>query len=244
MRTRRGIRGTLRLLSACALAAALALGLSGCQKLFTTSLAENLARDGNNIPTDLTAEEAGDLVDQVRETGDVTLAGDLVEALVEEIADTTNPEKKEELQAAAAAAAVIACDATADLTSLIDSYADGTTPSPQALIDLAASIKEKSSSDIVTACAYLDPAIGVGDPSSVQVELSATDYAVAAVVLMASVLPAGEDPSTFDYGSLTGADAAKVDSASNIIDEAKAMVEPGSESYLLLQSISEKFQLM
>jgi hypothetical protein len=244
MRRRSGLPGAGALLSACALAGALALGLSGCQKLFTTSLAEGLARDGATIPSDLSAEEAADLVDQIRETGDVQLASDLVEALVEEIADTTNPSKKEELQAAAAAAAVIACDATADLTSLINGYADGSTPSSQALVDLAASIKAKSSADIVTACAYLDPSIGVSDPSAVSVELSATDYAVAAVVLMASVLPPGEDPSTFDYGSLTGADAAKVDAASNIIDEAMAMVEPGSEGYSLLQSISEKFQLM
>jgi hypothetical protein len=244
MRIRSRVSGLIGLASACVLAGALALGLAGCQKLFTSSLAEGLARGGPSLPSDLTVDEAVDLVDQVRESGDVELAGELVSTLVDEIAETTNATKKQELEAAAAAAAIVACDATDDLVTLIDGYSEGSTPGSQALIDLAASIKGKASADIVTACSYLDPAKGVSDPSAVEVSISATEYAIAAVIIMASVTPAGEDPSTFDYGTLTGAAASKVTAAANIIEQAKALETPGSEGYSLLQSISEKFQLM
>jgi hypothetical protein len=236
--------GFIGLLSACALAGTLALGLAGCQKLFTTSLGKSLARSGSSLPSNLSVSDAADLIDQIRETGDVDLAGELVSTLVDEIADTTNPQKKQELEAAAAAAAVVACDVTSDLTSLVDNYTNGTTPSSQTLVDLAKTIKGKASADIVTACAYLDPTTGVSDPSATQVSLSSTDYTIAAVIIMASVLPDGQDPSTFDYGSLTGADAAKVESAKKVIGVASSLAEPGSSGYELLQSISEKFQLM
>jgi hypothetical protein len=235
--------GSMGVALALVLAPALALGLSGCQKLFTTSLAKGLARSGSSLPANLTTEEAASLVDQVRESGDVDLAGELVSTLVDEIAGTSDPAKKQELEAAAAAAAVVACDATASLSSLVDSYSSGTAPSAQALVDLAQSIKDKATEDIVTACTYLDPTTGVSDPSAVGVSLSSTDYAIAAVVIMASVTPAGADPATFDYESLTGADAAKVAAAQNIITEACKIAEPGSPGYELLQSISEKFQL-
>ena len=236
--------GSIGRLAALALAAALALGLAGCQKLFTSSLAEGLARDGVSLPSELTVDQAADLVDQVRSSGDADLAGELVSTLVDQVNETTDPEEKQELEAAAAAAAVVACDVTDDLTSLFNSYSDGSTPGADELAALAQAIKGKASADILAACGYLDPTTGVSDPSKVEVELSATDYAVAAVILMASVLPDGEDPSAFDFGSLTGEEAARVDSAENIIEEAITLVEPGSESYDLLQSISEKFQLM
>jgi hypothetical protein len=231
------------LLHACVLAGALCSGLAGCQKLFTTSLAKSMA-GSESLPSNLSVDEASDLVQQVRESGDAKLAGELAGTLVDEIAGTTNAGKKQELEAAAAAAAVVASDATAPLTTLINAYADGSTPSSQALVALVGTIKADASSDIVTACSYLDPTKGVSDPSATQVTLSATDYLVAAVVIMASVTPGGADPSTFNYGSLSGADAAKVATAENIISEAVSLVKPGSDGYSLLQSISEKFQLM
>jgi hypothetical protein len=236
--------GSIGRLAALALAAALALGLAGCQKLFTTSLAKGLTRDGVSLPSELTVDQAADLVDEVRASGDVELAEELVSNLVDQVKDTKDPEEKQELEAAAAAAAVVACDVTDDLTSLFDSYSDDSTPGADELKKLAQAIKDKASDDILAACGYLDPTTGVSDPSKVDVELSATDYAVAAVILMASVLPDGADPSSFDYDSLTGEKADRVDAAANIIKEAITLVDPDSASYDLLKSISEKFQLM
>jgi hypothetical protein len=236
--------GSIGRLAALALAAALALGLAGCQKLFTTSLAEGLARDGVSLPSELSVDQAADLVEEARASGDAELAGEIVSTLVDQVSGMKDSKEKQELQAAAAAAAVVACDVTDDLASLLDSYSDGSTPGADELMKLAGAIKDKASGDILAACGYLDPTTGVSDPSKVDVELSATDYAVAAVILMASVLPDGEDPSAFDYDSLSGEEAARVDSAANIIKEAVALVDPDSESYDLLQSISEKFKLM
>jgi hypothetical protein len=243
MRIRSPVSDLFGLIFACALS----VGLSGCQKLFTTSLGESLARDGVSLPSNLDPDQAADLVEQARDNGDVELATELVGTLVDEIAHTTNPQKKQELEAAAAAAAVVASDATGPLTALINSYANGSTPSDQTLIDLALSIKNKASEDIVTACSYLDPNTGVSDSSAVKVKLSGTDYAIAAVIIMASLLPDGANPQEFDYDTAyppMSAGAAKMETASSIIREAVAITDPDSPSYDLLQSISEKFHLM
>ena len=243
MRVRSRASVPIDLILACALAGAMAFGLAGCQKLFTSSLAESMARGSESLPSDLSVDEAVNLVDKVRTSGDVKLAGELVGTLVAEIPTTTDAGKKQELEAAAAAAAIVASDVTSSITTLVNSYADGTIPSDQTLVDLAKSIKDKSSSDIVTACSYLDPTTGVGDPSAVQVSISATEYAIAAVIIMASVLPDGANPSTYNYGS-DPANAAKVASAERIVSEAIKLTTPGSSGYDLLKSISEKFQLM
>ena len=242
MRVRSRASVPIDLILACALAGALAFGLAGCQKLFTSSLAESMARGSESLPSDLSVDEAVNLVDKVRTSGDVKLAGELVGTLVAEIPTTTDAGKKQELEAAAAAA-IVASDVTSSITTLVNSYADGTIPSDQTLVDLAKSIKDKSSSDIVTACSYLDPTTGVGDPSAVQVSISATEYAIAAVIIMASVLPDGANPSTYNYGS-DPANAAKVASAERIVSEAIKLTTPGFSGYDLLKSISEKFQLM
>ena len=239
MRVRSRASVPIDLILACALAGAMAFGLAGCQKLFTSSLAESMARGSESLPSDLSVDEAVNLVDKVRTSGDVKLAGELVGTLVAEIPTTTDAGKKQELEAAA----IVASDVTSSITTLVNSYTDGTTPSDQTLVDLAKSIKDKSSSDIVTACSYLDPTTGVSDPSAVQVSISATEYAIAAVIIMASVLPDGANPSTYNYGS-DPANAAKVASAERIVSEAIKLTTPGSSGYDLLKSISEKFQLM
>jgi hypothetical protein len=243
MRIRGKASGLIGFFSACVLAGALTFGLAGCQKIFSTSLAESLARGSTSLPSDLSVDDAVDLVGKVRTNGDVKLAGELVGTLVDEIAGTTNASKKQELEAAAAAAAIVASDVTSPITTLINSYSDNSIPSEQSLIELAQKIKNNSSSDIVTACSYLDPSTGISDPSAQEVSLSATEYAIAAVIIMASILPDGANPSTYNYTS-DSANAAKVTTAKNIITEAIALTGTDSTGYNLLKSISEKFKLM
>jgi hypothetical protein len=214
-----------------------AAGLPGCQQLFTTSLAEPLARSGVNLPDTLTESQAADLAAQAKDNNDADLAKAVVGTLVDQIAD---PAAQIELAAAAASAAVTASGAS---DAIMDAFADviesGNTDSIRA-DELLAQIQAGLSDDVIKALSYLDPVIGITDPAALtDTELSATDYLMAAIVLAASALPPGCDPTdtgTYDVPTFQSKEGYL--SAVNILVKANGMVEPGSEEADLLSQFS------
>jgi hypothetical protein len=227
--------------SALLAAALLAIGLAGCQQLFTTSLAASLARDSISLPSDLSPSQAADLAKQAKDNDDTKLATALVSTLVAEIPSTTNPKDKKDLEASAAEAAIVASGTSGALTDLISAYANGTTPTTQSLIDLVATIKAGATPDVVTALSYLDTGLTAADAKAAG--LQATDLAIAAVIIASTVIPPAADPTTFDYSSLPLADQATYNTALNILTDAKALVDPGSESEKLLNDLLANFNM-
>lgn len=226
--------------SASFLAVGLALGLVGCQQLFTTSLGSSLARTKLTIPTTLTPAQAADLAAQAKDNP--ALATALVSSLVVQIAATTDPATKTALQGSAASAAIVASGTSAALTGLITDFASGTTPTdPTAITSLLATIKAGGTPDVITALSYLNPATGIADPAASG--LGATEYAIAAIVIAASVIPPGATLGTFDPGTLSPADHGTFLLAQNILAQAVTLIEPGSASAGLLNSLSGMFKL-
>ena len=226
-----------------------ASGFVGCQQFFTTSLASSLARTSLPIPSNLSASQAADLASQAKNNQDTKLASALVASLVTQIAATSDPAAKAGLQTSAATAAIIASGTSTALTGLITTFGTtGTFPTDAAsLTSLLTQIQAGSSgSGVVEALSYLDPAAAGGGISAAQAEaagLGATDLAVAAVVIVASVLPPGADLTTFDFNTLSVADQAKVTTAQNIITEASTLVVPGSAGADLMNSLVGNFNL-
>jgi hypothetical protein len=227
------------------MAALLGVGLSGCQKLFTTSIASSLARDTLSIPSNLSASDASDLAAQAKANNDTKLASALVESLVSQIASTSDSSAKTELQAAAVTAAIIASGTSSALTDVITDYEkDGSTPDAEALKSLLTTIQEGAAgTGVVDALLYLNSSTGLSTDAAKDAGIGATDYAIAAVVIAASVIPAGSDPSTFDYSTLSTEDQATIDVAKTMILNASALVEAGSSAADLLKTISDQFQL-
>jgi hypothetical protein len=231
------------------IALAAAFLATGCQQFFTTSLASGLARSSLPIPANLSTSQASDLASQAKDNQDTKLASALVSSLVTQIAATSDPGTKEELQASAATAAIIASGTSTALTGLITTYGStGTFPSDAAtLTSLLTDIQTGSSgTGVVAALSYLDPAAPGGGVSAAQASasgLGATDLAIAAVVIAASVIPPGQDPATFDSSTLSPADKATFTTAQNIATQAQTLVVPGSASADLLNSFVDKFKL-
>lgn len=225
--------------SASFLAVGLALGLVGCQQLFTTSLGSSLARTKLTIPTTLTPAQAADLAAQAKDNP--ALATALVSSLVVQIAATTDPATKTALQGSAASAAIVASGTSAALTGLITDFASGTPTDPTTLTSLLATIKAGGTPDVITALSYLNPATGIADPAASG--LGATEYAIAAIVIAASVIPPGATLGTFDPGTLSPADHGTFLLAQNILAQAVTLIEPGSASAGLLNSLSGMFKL-
>ena len=233
-------RVLFRPLAAFALAAfLLASGLSGCQQLFTTTLAASLARSSLPIPSNLTPAQAEALAKKAKDNP--KLAETLVTSLVSQIASTTDPATKAALEATAASTAVVASGASAAITSLVSTYANGTTPDAGTLYALLATIQDGTSGADVTALKYLDPT-NLTSAEVTAAGLGPTDLAVAAVVLAASAIPAGtnlSDSSSIDTTALTTAITAT--GAPSIMEEAVAMLPSDSQSSGLLNTISQYF---
>ena len=169
-------------------AAILATMLVGCQQLFTPSFGKALARTSIPLPSNLTDAQAADLAAQAKANQDTMLANALVANLVARIG--TPSAATAGLQASAASAAVVASGLGSNLYALI---AD---PSNVDLTALLATIQAGGSPNVVTALSYLDPAAGgLTAAQAAAAGIGPTDYAIAAFVIAASVLPPG-DPST------------------------------------------------
>jgi hypothetical protein len=227
-------------------AAILATGLAGCQQLFTTSLGKALARDSLPVPKTLTTSQASDLVAQAKADNDTKLATTLVTNLVNQIATTTDATEKAELQASAATAAVTASGTSDALSGILSDYGDtGEIPTDSAtLTELLTTIQSGATASVVAALSYLDPGSGGIDATQAEAAgLGATDLAIAAVVIAASAMPAGVDPTTVVITDLPAEDQATIEVAKSIIVQANTMVEAGSASADLLNSLISRFQL-
>jgi hypothetical protein len=226
-------------------AALVASGLIGCQKFFTTSLGESLARDSLPIPTNLSSSQATDLATQAKDNNDSKLASALVSSLVTQIASTTDADTKVELQSAAVTAAIVASGTSDALTGIISDYGNGTTITADTLIDLVKTIQDGASgTGVVEALSYLDPDSGLSADQAKAAGLQATDLAIAAVVVASGALPADTSPLDMTDEQLTAFQATpEVQASLRIITEAKDMVDAGSESAKLLDDILAKFQL-
>jgi hypothetical protein len=236
------MRSLASFLSASLAALGLAIGLAGCQQLFTTSLAKSLARGSISLPSNLSASDAADLAKQAKDNNDTKLATALVDNLVAQIGTPPDPAALAALGASAASAAITASGVDGAITDLISSFADNTTPTSQALIDLVAKIQAGATTDVVTALSYLDAGLSADDIKAAG--LGATDLAIAAVVIAAGALPAGLDPSTLSGADLTTFQASpEYATANNILNEAKLLVDPGSQSEKLLNDLLANFSM-
>jgi len=233
------MRKPIALFGFSALAALLVLGtaLSGCQQLFTTSLAKPLARDKIALPDTLTANQAADLAQQAKDNNDPTLAAAVVDTLVDQV---TDPSVQTELAAAAASAAITASGTSAAVLGAFSEAMEGGTIDAAALL---AEIQAGATADVLAALSFLDPSSGIPDPSALEgTELEATDYLIAAVIIAASVLPPGTDPETVPDWSVYQSTPQYI-SAANILGEAISLVEPGSTAYDLLDQLSSMFEI-
>ena len=147
------------------------------------------------------ASQAADLAAQATANQDTKLAAALVASLVAQIG-TPSPATVS-LESSAGSAAIVASGAGSSLTNLITTLNGSGTPSSATLISLLATVQAGVTPNVVTALTYLaDPTVS-GSPASSG--LSATDYAIAAIVIAASVLPPGTDPSTSAAAALLAA---------------------------------------
>jgi hypothetical protein len=220
----------------------LAALLGGCQQLFTTSLGTSLARTSIPIPSNLSPSQAADLAAQATTNQDTKLATALVASLVAQIG-TPSPATVS-LESSAGSAAIVASGAGSSLTNLITTLNGSGTPSSATLISLLATVQAGGTPDVITALSYLAlPAVS-GSPASSG--LSATDYAIAAIVIAASGLPhgTGTDPSNLTPDEITAFHlTAAYTTASTLIATATALVEPGSPSATLLGNLQSQFSL-
>lgn len=227
--------------SAALLAAAIAasvIGLSSCQQLFTTSLASSLARESLAIPAKLSTSEAADLAAQAKANDDQKLATALVDSLVKQIASTSDAATKASLEASAASAAITASGAGSAFTTILGLAASGDSSAitPQVQSDLLASVQAGASDNVLTALAYLDG--GVDAASS---GLGATEYLTAAMILAASVIPAGADLATWTPPA-SGEDPT-FDSATALLKEAVTLAGSGSDAASLISDLGSQFGL-
>jgi hypothetical protein len=227
--------------AAFALAAfALASSLSGCQQLFTTSLASSLARKTLSIPTNLTPAQAATLAIEAK--SDPALATALVGSLVTEINSTSDPTVKAQLEESAASAAVVASGASSAITSLITSYTTNPSQVPDAatLSSLLATVQAGATPSVVTALSYLDPS-NLTPAQVTAAGLGPTDLAVAAVVVASSVIPPGTDLTTVATDPALQNTIETQTDAVALMQAAENDVPAGSQSSSLLNSVSQLF---
>lgn len=175
-------------------AAFAAMGLAGCQQLFTTSLGASLKRTTLTIPKTLTAAQAADLAAQAKDNA--KLAEALTASLVAQLGAAPDPATDASLMGSAAGAAIVASGASPAVSDLITAYVKTqVVPDATTLTALLATIQDGAAGDgVVTALSYLADLT----PEQAQAAgLGATDLAIAAIVVLSSVLPPG-DPSSLD----------------------------------------------
>jgi hypothetical protein len=235
-------RTAVTLVPIVAIAALASLCLSGCQQLFTTSLASALARDKITISGNLSTTQAADLAAQAKANDDAQLASALVAALVDQIASTTDPAAKASLEASAASSAIVASGAGSALASLFSlvSGGDASSLSETTVSSMLATIQAGASADVITALSYLDPNSGFDAAAS---GLSSSDYLFAAVILAASVVPEGADPATFNTSTLSAEDKTTFELAGRLLGEASTLAGSGSGSADLIASLGDSFSL-
>ncbi len=218
-----------------------AASLPGCQQLFTTSLAEGLAREAVDLPSTLTLDQAVSLVEEANVNNDSALAGAVVDTLVGQV---TDPVAEVELAAAAASAAITASGASDALMDAVSEALESGDMGSIDAADLLAQIQAGATPNVLEALAYLDPSGGIADPNSVsETQLDATDYLIAAVVIAASALPEGADPTNLGSQLADFQATPEYDTAVDILTVAGSLVQSGSQAEELLNQFSSMFNI-
>jgi hypothetical protein len=189
---------------------AIPLLLTGCQQLFTTSLAKSLARDSYTIPTNISNEDAAALLADP-ELSPAALAS-LLAVLNDQAASGDSG-----AAALAAEAAVGASGVSGTVTAAITEALKTGTADTSALVSALVS---GASSEVVTGLS------GLSDPSVLAAaDLSPTELVVAAALLAASALPEGvTDPTT-----LSGTELSNYQSNADVALAASLITTAGTE---------------
>jgi len=164
----------------------LALAATGCQQLFTTSLAAWAERDSISIPKDISNADAAEIL---ATTDDPTVLSSLLAVLNDQAAAGDLG------SAALAAETAVGASGVADgiMPVLADYIASGTTPDVAALVT---TLQAGATTEVLAGLDFLgNPAVLADAP------LTPTELLVAASILAASALPAGVDPTTLDGSS-------------------------------------------
>jgi hypothetical protein len=186
---------------------AFSLLLTGCQKLFTTSLASGLARDSYTISADISNEDAAALL------ADSELSPAALTSLLSVLNDQAAAGNAGSA-ALAAEAAVGASGVSTTLTQSLTSFVNtGTPPEVSSILSV---LKTGASTEVVEGLSHL----GNADVLKAA-DMSSTELVVAATLLAASALDRHgiTDPTTADATAL---DAYKDDDSVII---AKALIE-------------------
>jgi len=202
-----------------------ALLLTGCQQLFTTSLAAAFARKSIPIPSNLSSSQAADLAAQAKTNQDTQLAAALVSSLNTEIANTTDPATLASLKQSAVEAAVVASGAGSAVLTALSAFAAGTSPSPSQISSIVSQLKAGTTASILTALAYL-PSLNTATVD--QTAVNQTDYVLAAAIIAASIIPANVDPYTYIQGPSSYASDLSATQAPAIITAAQTL--PGADT--------------
>jgi hypothetical protein len=196
---------------------ALALSLSGCQKLFTTSLASSLARPSAPIAADISAADAATLINSPS-TSQEELASLLAALNTQAEASDASTETK----ALAAEAAIGASGVSETVTSTLSSVvSDPSSVGASTANSLIASLQGGATPQVVTALERL------GDKETLDTakeSMSATELTVAAMILVADAVPAG----TTDISTLSTEQTATL-TASPQVAVAQALLAAAAE---------------
>lgn len=178
---------------------ALALSATGCQQLFTTSLAASLARDELPVPASLTKNQATDYATQVVDGRNTELAQAVLPAMADLLAD--NPGDPSVLASAAATAGVATGLDQAFATALssvgIEALTSGTPTSEQIAALASALASVEVSANAASIFVSLETIAPSDLPALADSGVTAGTFAIAAAaILIASVPDASIDELT------------------------------------------------
>lgn len=147
-------------IKAMTLTVATALCSFGCQQIFTTSLGASLARSSPVISANITAAEAGALLEDAMANGDQAMAAALLPALSAAAAlETPGTEAYNAAVSIAADAAVLSTGieslVTTAATSLLAITSDGSTPTSEQIAAVVAALIVDASPEAIAAMALL-----------------------------------------------------------------------------------------
>lgn len=172
---------------------ALALAATGCQQLFTTSLAAWAERDDPPVPSSLSRSQAAEYAEQVVDNRDTGLAQALLPAMADLLAD--NPGDPSVLASAAATASVATGLDQAFATALssvgIEALTSGA-PTPEQVAALASALSSvEVGADAAAIFASLE-AVAPGDlPALADSGVTAGTFAIAAAAIIIASVPDG-----------------------------------------------------
>jgi hypothetical protein len=165
------VKRSYRFLSALSLSALAGLFLTGCQDVFTTSLAQSLARANVTVKVSSTAE-ALSVAEQALDSGDSGAAESALEGIMDYGVDISNAE----LVAAVAQLAISSTNISSTVLDAVAAVSSGGSLDAESLLT---SLESLDISDAAVAALLL-----LDDSGADTSGLSATDYVLASAVLL------------------------------------------------------------